>query len=107
MSDIARGTDPETSHLAGDHVTDCGARAVQKHQTLQAVKNFPGHTSRELARKIGGGTETRYLLARRLADLEHDRKVRKGPARTCTCSGHQAHTWFLVETASEPGSEAA
>jgi hypothetical protein len=97
VSDIARGTDPESSHAAGDHVTDSGMRAVQKHQTLTAVKHFPGYTSRELAAAIGGGPETRYILARRLADLEHDQRVRKGPQRVCLVSGHQAVTWFLVE----------
>lgn len=109
MSDIARGTDPETSHQAGDHVTDSGMRAIQKHQSLQAVKNFPGLTSRELAAKIGGGAETRYILARRLADLEHDKKVRKGAVRRCTVSGHQAHIWFLVDADVDTiaGSEAA
>lgn len=106
MSDLARGTDPESSHQAGDHLTDSGLRAVQKHQSLQAVKQFPGKTSRELAALIGGNTETRYILARRLADLEHDGKVRKGPARACTVSGHQAVTWHLAdETSSAAGAE--
>lgn len=106
MNALARTTDPETSHLAAEHVVSSGLHAIQKHQALQAVKNFPGRTSHELAAAIGGGTETRYMLARRLADLEHDKKVCKGGTRDCRITGHKASTWYLVDQ-QPPVAEAA
>jgi hypothetical protein len=98
---LARRTDPLSSHEAAAALESTGARAVQKHQALQAVKQWPGRTSLELAGQIGGGPETRYMLARRLADLEHDGRVRKGSMRACTVSGHNAVTWFVAEPTSE------
>jgi hypothetical protein len=105
VSALAGNTDPLSSHAAAAALETSGARAVQKHQALQAVRNFPGHTSLELAALIGGGTETRYMLARRLADLKHDGMVVNGGLRACRQSGHQATTWYVAGT--EPTTPAA
>ena len=35
---IARATDPETSHLAGEEITRSGARAHQQAQTVAAIR---------------------------------------------------------------------
>jgi hypothetical protein len=107
VSALARRTDPESSHLAAAALETSGARAIQKHQSLQAVKQWPGRTSHELAVAIGGGPETRYMLARRLADLEHDGLVTKGGARECQITGHKACTWYVATPKPTPAADAA
>lgn len=90
---IARETDPETSHLAAEEVTTSGRRAVQQHAVLAAVMAQPGLTSRELAQAAG---MDRYVVARRLPELEAAKRVRKGEARECRVSKRQAVTWWPV-----------
>lgn len=87
---IARATDPETSHLAAQHVVQSGTRAHQQHQALAAVRAFPGLTSLELAQAAHC---CRFQLARRLPELERDGLVIRGAARTCGVSGRKAATW--------------
>jgi hypothetical protein len=45
----ARNSDPITSHLAAEEITRSGLRGNQQRQCAEAVKQFPGHTCRELA----------------------------------------------------------
>lgn len=93
---IARSTDPETSHLAAQHVVQSGTRAHQQHQALAAVRAFPGLTSLELAQ---AAHRCRFQLARRLPEIERDGLVVRGEARPCSVSGRAAATWW-------PGAEA-
>lgn len=88
---IARESDPETSHLAAEEVTTSGRRAVQQHAVLAAVMAHPGLTSRELAQAAG---MDRYVVARRLPELEAAKRVRKGEARECRVSKRLAVTWW-------------
>ena len=87
---IARSTDPDTSHLAAQHVVQSGVRAHQQHKALAAVRAFPGLTSLELAQ---AARCCRFQLARRLPELERDDLVTRGEARTCGVSGRKAATW--------------
>lgn len=87
----ARNTDPETSHLAAEENTRSGRRAVQQHAVLAAVMAQPGLTSRELAQAAG---MDRYVVARRLPELEAAKIVRKGGARECRVSKRRAVTWW-------------
>lgn len=89
----ARSTDPETSHLAAEHIIATGKRAHQQHQALAAVRAFPDHTSLEIAE---AARCCRFQLARRLPELERDGLVERGPARTCRVSGRKAATWRAV-----------
>jgi hypothetical protein len=61
----ARRTDPESSHLAAEHVNANGVRAAQQQAAFAAVKAFPNHTSRELAKLC---KRKRHELARRLPE---------------------------------------
>src|SRR5690606_10155379 len=87
---IARRTDPESSHLAAEHVTRSGARAHQQAQAVAAVRAYPGCTSFELATRTD---LDRYMLARRLPECVTAGAVRKGPAKRCSVTGRQALTW--------------
>lgn len=87
---IARASDPATSHLAAEHITQSGMRSRQQHAVLALLKLYPGRTSQELARY---GID-RYALARRLPELESAGLARKGDARRCDISGRQALTWW-------------
>lgn len=89
---IARASDPVTSHLAAEHVTQSGIRSRQQHAVLAIVKLYPGRTSQELARY---GID-RYALARRLPELDDAGLVRRGEMRRCSVSGRQALTWWAV-----------
>lgn len=96
MNAIARRTDPLSSHAAAARVTASGARAIQKDRAYKAVCQWPGRTSYELAEKIGGGLESRYMLARRLPELAKDGRVERGGLRYCTVTGNLATVWHPV-----------
>lgn len=89
----ARNSDPESSHLAAEHVTRSGKRGQQQTQATAAVRSFPGCTSFELALKTD---IDRYTLARRLPECVTAGSVRKGEQRTCSITGRQALTWFPI-----------
>lgn len=87
----ARRSDPASSHAAAAHGEKTGALAAQMAQVNAAVNNWPGHTSRELALEMKAD---RYMIARRLPELERLWKVRKGAIRDCTAGGRPAATWW-------------
>lgn len=87
----ARKSDPLTSHLAAAEGEKSGRFKAQAKQVLEAVKAFPGRTSRELAREA---KMDRYVFARRLPELETDGEVRKGEPRECWVGKRQAVTWW-------------
>jgi len=81
----ARNTDPQSSKdAAAEHVAN-GRRDIECEVVLEALRRFPGSTSRELAvdaERIGlqllgqERDEWRYTLARRLPELEDAGLVR-------------------------------
>ncbi len=94
----ARATDPQSSHEAAERVTRTGARQNQAEAVLEALKTYPGSTSRELAERAG---LDRHLVARRLPDLEHANTARQGELRACCYAGRSAVTWWLVKSANQ------
>jgi predicted HTH transcriptional regulator len=90
---LARSTDPSTSHAAAKAVTESGQRDSQKAKVLRALQNNPRMTSQELA---GVGGFDRYMVARRLPDLERDGMVRKAGERACNVSGTPAVIWEAI-----------
>lgn len=87
----ARRSDPESSHLAAEAITGNGARARQQQQVWGGVLMFPGLTSRELAEKMGAD---RYMVARRLPELETANRIHKGGSRLCGIGKRLAVTWW-------------
>lgn len=87
----ARTADPVTSHLAAQEVYETGAADRQAAAVLAMVKNRPGMTSAGLAAHY---RVDRYMVARRLPELEARGLVRKGNVMRCPVSGRAAVTWW-------------
>ena len=87
----SRSTDPATSHLAAAEIEASGQRAAQQWATLAAVRAHHGCTSHELAEAAG---LDRYMLARRLGEVEARGLIRRGEPRRCAVSGRAALTWW-------------
>lgn len=88
---LARNSDPISSHLAAEETITSGRRDSQKRDILKFLKTYSEPvTSMELAHRSG---MDRYIVARRLPDLEKDYKVERGPMRECRISGRMAITW--------------
>ena len=91
---LARNTDPVSSHEAADDVQASGKQAKQKQSVLNALKSHTDEhgpaTSAELARLFN---MDRYMVARRLPDLEKDWTVVRRGMKRCQVSGKQATAW--------------
>ena len=105
MTHLARNTDPETSHIAADRHVRSGSNAAQKQMIYYVLKNYlKKHvtcpTSAELANYMKpGDRDFRYVVARRLPDLEKDGMVEKDHVcgqlvkRPCAVNGSKATVW--------------
>lgn len=91
---IARQDDPEASHLAAEEITASGRRQNQQREVLALVVRHPGRTSLELSR---AGALDRYVIARRLPELEEGGLVLRGEQRLCSVGRRLATIWFPVE----------
>jgi hypothetical protein len=87
---IARNTDPRSSHAAAAEITHSSARLRQSVRVLLLVLAHPGRTSRELAEH---GLD-RYIIARRLPELEEAGAVFRSGFRVCTQGKRVATTWL-------------
>ena len=88
----ARASDPITSHEAAKEMTLSGKRMAQVDEVDQLVGEYPGYTSLELSALTT--KLDRYQVARRLSDLEHLGRVKKGARRVCRVGGRNAVTWW-------------
>ena len=91
---IARRKDPSSSHRAASEVTASGKRRSQMSEVLLLVNRHPGKTSLELSCI---GDLDRYVIARRLPELETGRLIRRGGQRICTEGKRTAVTWFPLD----------
>ena len=89
----ARNTDPATSHEAAAQVERSGSAEVDRVRALQAVHQWPGSTSAELADRIG---MDRHAIARRLPELREAGKVENGDKRACCIKGTAQMTWWAM-----------
>jgi hypothetical protein len=83
----SRRTDPLSSKRAEDQMRRSGALKGQRLIALELVKQFPGRSSKELAKL---GTLDRYQLARRLPEL-----VSLGHVRV-TQTGNDDQKWWAA-----------
>lgn len=72
MTNLARRTDPETSHEAAERLVESGRHGSQKAVVYAALCEHPGITSKELALRAN---LDRHVVARRLPDLREDGKA--------------------------------
>ena len=94
-SPLARNTDPITSDIAAEKLVASGKHNFQKTQTYNALKRYKQRkdenpTSAELAYFSG---LDRYMVARRLPDLQKNGLVRKVDRRVCSVTTNPAVTW--------------
>lgn len=89
----ARAGDPLTSWEAAERNDKSGKTRQQQNVTVAAVAERPGMTSAELAKASG---LCRYMLARRLPEVERQARVFRGDVRVCASTGYKAATWFPV-----------
>lgn len=105
MNHPARNDDPGSSHEAADFIVGSGKQAQQQAQAAAAVRNHPGLTSLELARATG---VDRFLLARRLPEVEREGLIRRGIVRKCAASnGRSGVTWHPVNRTTDEAPQAA
>jgi DNA-binding MarR family transcriptional regulator len=94
MSNLARNTDPRTSHLAAADIVTSGTREQHQAEVRRLVTENPGCTFRELA-------QYSYLdchqIGRRLKEVEEQGYIKRGFARTCFLGGKMSTTWLPVE----------
>lgn len=87
---IARRSDPESSKAAAREITESGLRVRQQTEVLRLVRAYPNRTSLELAQH---GSLDRYVIARRLPELEQAGLVKRGEMRRCSIGARPALTW--------------
>jgi len=91
---LARNTDPITSDMAADDLIKSGRWKSQKTLVYWMLKAFCrdkyNPTSAELAQ---ASALDRYMVARRLPDLEKSGHAHKLGARRCDVTGKKAVTW--------------
>ena len=92
---LARNTDPITSDIAAEKLVASGQHNIQKTQVYAALKQYKlakdrNPTSAELAQFSG---LDRYMVARRLPDLQKNGLVRKVDRRVCSVTTNPAVTW--------------
>lgn len=91
LHQMARNTDPSSSHDAAAELAASGQLYVQRAVVLRALIATPGSTSAELA---ADHNLDRYMVARRLPELL---AACRGEIRTCRQSRRSAMTWWLRE----------
>jgi len=92
MGDIARNSDPETSHQAEQHMNESGGRQSMISKVAEMVAEHQDKTGRELA-KIYNYPDTSVVL-KRISDAHNRGLIRSTETRKCTVTGRQARTWF-------------
>ncbi len=80
----SRRTDNAASYRAEERQNKSGQRATDQHRCLEAVRQHPGCTSKELAEITG---IDRYILARRLPDLH--------PVHVMRIDTPEGYSWFV------------
>lgn len=90
----ARESDPVTSHLAGDYVTDSGSRKRMMLRLVELVRETPNKTCRELEK--ANGYEVGQL-SKRANEAEAAGLIARNLTRKCSVSGRRAYLLEPVE----------
>lgn len=91
LAPLHRRTDPPSSKEAAHKQVSSGRHDAQLVAVLHGVEEYPGRTSRELAEL----TEMdRYMVARRLPDLNKMSRVIRGRMRKCRAGNALAMVWW-------------
>ncbi len=93
---IARTTDPETSHVAAENITNSGTRARHAAKILAAIVANPGSTCGELAELTG---LHRSAVSKRLPDLNKAARIfttGASGARVCKVQKTRQLVWYTT-----------
>jgi hypothetical protein len=87
----AKHDGPMSSKLAGADIERDGTRRRQIESVVNAVRTYPGHTSRELS--VMAGID-RYTAGRRMSEAETLGLIKRGEKmKRCSQSGKLALAW--------------
>ena len=92
MRDIARATDPITSHLGAQEVTESGRRKSQKDIILTALRDSNGSTMSEVSMLTD---LTEWQVTKRLSDLKNDGLIEQ-QGMALGQHGMQG-VWFVID----------
>ena len=94
---LSARNDPATSRLAAMDVETSGTAEAHRMMCLDAVHEWPGHTSAEISGLLTsrGHPLDRWQVARRLPELM-PRAVFQGAPKTCSETGRKCVTWWPV-----------
>ena len=91
----ARRTDPATSAWAAWQIEKSGKAGTQRrgvYRTILELGNRP-FTAGEIAQ---AGRHDRYMVSRRLPELEELNLIRRGDPRLCRVMGSRQTTWRAI-----------
>lgn len=91
---IARNSDPSTSHEAAATLNRTGGRLRMRDIAKNLVARYPDHTANELEELAG---YTNGQIRKRLNDLLHAGEVIKSGYRICRKSQSRSATWRVVQ----------
>ena len=86
----SRTTDPASSHLAEQEHNASGNRQRQQQIVLELVKRYPNRTTMELAVL---SHRCRYMIGRRVSELESAGLIHRTGSRVCSISNRTATIW--------------
>ena len=104
---LAAKADPISSKFAARHLISSGMHGRQTRAVLELVRAHPSLTSRELGALDDARGLDRYVVARRLSDLERRGLVVKESARTCSIGLRLAVVWTLTNSGAARGENAS
>ena len=89
---LARSTDPETSHIAAEEITEEGQLVGLRRRAYELVRDNPGRIARELS-AIAGDHDAR-TINRRLGEIERMGLIYRGAEKRCEVTGRLCATWW-------------
>jgi DNA-binding MarR family transcriptional regulator len=94
--ELARNTDPETSHQAARRMVDSDQLGEAQLRALKVVYRNANATASELSKAAGDGDPRK--INRRLNELEKAGWISRHAPRRCKVTGRNAHTWSYNDT---------
>lgn len=95
LFDLARASDPPTSHAAADKLVSSGSHTRQVDLVVEAVGRHPGLTYSELADEPDAQL-TVSQFSKRIPDAAKEKRIVSNESRECTVTGSEAATWRIV-----------
>jgi len=92
----ARNTDPHTSHIAGRDIANSGIAGLQRKTVLLNLRRYASEVPRTSAELAKIANLDRFMVARRLPELERSGDAARNMALTCPVTGRKSITWRAI-----------